>query len=298
MKTPRIISDALHFILESLTVAIVLYAVFAIFFSTPQEKQLQKENAMYRRTYRTLVREQKLLGDAVENLQRKDNEIYRGLFETDAPPLDPVTAADLIADSDSLSDNFFLSYSASKSESLMRMSANVEDNFRAVFDALCDRRDSIPPLSLPLKDFSYVQAGASTGEKIHPVLKMEQEHTGIDLIAPQGTPVLASAAGTVTDVILSRRGLGNQVEIDHGNGCVTRYALLGDVAVHAGMKIRLGARIGTVGISASALNPHLHYEILFHGEPVDPMNYFFASLTPEEYSRMMYMTVSTKQSMD
>lgn len=298
MKEPKVISEILRFALASVTMAILFYGVFAILFSTPEEKRLQRENALYRRNYRALLKEQRMLGNTVENLQRKDNAIYRGLFETDAPSLDAGTAADLIADDEALSDNFFLNYSASKSENLMRMAGNVEDNFRAIFDALCDRRDSIPPLSLPLKNFSYVQAGASTGSKINPVLKMELEHTGIDLIAPRGTAVLASADGTVSEVVHSRRGLGNQVEIDHGNGYRTRYALLGDITVHPGMRVLRGARIGVVGISATALSPHLHYEVLVGGVPVDPMNFFFASLTPEEYARMLYMTASTKQSMD
>ena len=136
------------------------------------------------------------------------------------------------------------------------------------------------------------------GLKHTPLSKVEIQHDGIDFTAPQGTPVYAAADGVVTQVISSRRGMGNQVEIDHGNGYVTRYCLLGDMSAKKGKRIRRGEQLGTVGVSTIITAPHLHYEVLRGGVPQDPVNYLFASLTPDEYAKILYMSVSTTQSLD
>ena len=102
----------------------------------------------------------------------------------------------------------------------------------------------------------------------------------------------------VRDVIRSNKGLGNIVVIDHRNGYRTRYALLGDISVSQGRTVKRGQKIGTVGISATAFAPHLHYEVLQGGKVLDPVHFLFASVTPDEYAKMLYMSVSTRQSMD
>jgi hypothetical protein len=173
------------------------------------------------------------------------------------------------------------------------MARQVDKNFDAIFRLLETRRDSIPPLTLPLKDMSYVQMGASVGMKQNPLYKRPVQHDGLDLIAPQGAPVYAAASGTVSQVIRSRRGLGNILEIDHGNGYTTRYCLLADMNVSRGMRVRRGQKIGTVGISSTIAAAHLHFEVLFKGAPRDPVHYLFASLSPEDYAHMVYMATAT-----
>ena len=179
----------------------------------------------------------------------------------------------------------------------MLMAGNVDDNFREIF-RLLEQRDSIPPLSLPLQGMSYVQTGASVGLKHNPIHKLEMQHEGIDLIAPQGEPVYAAADGVVTQEIHSRKGLGNIVEISHKNGYSTRYCLLGEISVSKGRTVKRGQKIGTIGISVTSPTAHLHYEVLHRGTVLDPVNYLFASVTPDEYAKMLYMSVRTSQSMD
>jgi hypothetical protein len=114
----------------------------------------------------------------------------------------------------------------------------------------------------------------------------------------QGEPVYAAAAGTVSEVTHSGKGLGNVVTIDHGGGCTTRYAHLADILVSKGQKVSRGRKIASVGISGNSFAPHLHYEVLQDGVPQDPVNYFFASLSPGDYADVVYMSVSTEQSLD
>ena len=298
MKLNKIISPVLRFLVASVSAAIILYILFALVFSTDEERRLLKENRLYSQRYSAMKKQMNLTNDVIESLLDKDNTIYKELFDTPAPTLDEVSAADLIADSDSLSESFYLSAAASKSGSLMKMAESVDRNFEEVFRLLKTKETAVPPLMMPLKDISYVQTGASTGMRHNPVTKLELQHNGLDIVAPQGAAVYAAADGMVTKVNHSRKGLGNTVEIDHGNGYTTRYCLLGDITAVKGRKIKQGARIGTVGISMSAAAPHLHYEVRRDSLLMDPVNYLFTSITPEDYARMMSLSVNTKQSMD
>ena len=288
----------LRYLVATVSLSIVLYIVFALVFSTKEEQLLEKENRLYKERYQQMLEKEQLIGDGVEVLLAKDDAIYGQLFQTPAPSLNALTAADVIAASDSLSESFYLSAAASASESLMLMAGNVDDNFAEIFRQLQERRDSIPPLSLPLHDMSYVQTGASVGMKLNPNYHLQLQHDGIDLIAPQGAPVYAAADGVVSEVIHSRKGLGNIVVIDHRNGYRTRYCLLGEMSAVKGRSVKRGQQIGTVGISTMVPAPHLHFEVLRDSQVQDPVHYLFASLTPEEYARMLYMSVSTVQSMD
>ena len=294
----RRIGKALRYLAAVVTSAIGFYVLFALFFSTGEERKLRQENDLYAKWYGTLREKERLVSDVVEGLEVKDDALYEQIFETEAPKVDAVTAADLISVSDSLSESFYLSYSASKSESLRMMAANVEENFREIYRLMAARKDSIPPLSLPLEGMSSAQTGASVGLKHNPLYKVDMQHTGIDLVAPQGSPVYAAADGVVRDIVTSSKRLGNIVEIDHKNGYVTRYALLGDVSVSRGRTVKRGQKIGTVGISSTTFAPHLHYEVLRDGKTLDPVNFLFASVSPEDYAKMLYMSVSTRQSMD
>lgn len=290
--------SAVRYFIASMSMAIVLYLLFALLFSSQEEKLLQKENRLYAARYKEMRAQEKLVGDVIEGLLDKDDAIYRTLFEATPPMIDAVTAADLIADSDSLSESFYLTSAATKSGSLMKMASNVDRNFEEVFRILNEKREAVPPLSMPLKGISYVQTGASTGLRHNPVYKVQVQHDGLDLIAPQGAPVYASADGVVTKVVSSRKGLGNTVEIDHRNGYKTRYCLLGEVNAVHGRSVKRGQKIGTVGISTQAAAPHLHYEVLRDTVVMDPVNFLFASLSPEEYARMLTISVNTSQSMD
>ena len=293
-----LVTTLLRYVVATVSFSIVLYILFALVFSTEEERHLKRENRLYRTRYAQMKQQEALISDVLEGLLEKDDTIYKTLFETEPPSLDAVTAADVIAANDSLSESFYLSAAASASESLMLMAGNVDDNFAEIFRLVQRRRDSIPPLSLPLKGMSYVQTGASIGLKDNPVYKLQLMHEGLDLIAPQGDAVYAAADGTVSEVKHSRKGLGNIVEISHGNGYVTRYCLLGDISATKGRSVKRGQKIGTVGISASFTAPHLHFEVRKGGEVLDPVHFLFASLSPEEYARMIYMAVSTSQSLD
>ena len=282
----------------SISLAVVYYFVLSLFVSTDEERRLKQENAMYEREFPALESRERLLADVVEGLKVRDDAIYEEIFHTSAPNMDPGSSLDFLVGLDSIPDKDIVKRSAARLEKLEGYADKIEANFRAVVDAMQDKDFVMPPMSNPLKDFSFAQTGASVGEKINPFYKVKMTHNGLDLIAPAGEPVYAAANGYVKEVKKSRKGLGNVVTIDHRNGYVTRYAHLADIEVRKGRKVKTGTRIGYVGVSGNSFAPHLHYEVIRDTSVVDPVSHFFASVSPDEYVNMLIMSASTGQSMD
>lgn len=290
-----VLLTVLKFVVVTFSLAVVYYAVFSLIISTDTERKLRRENRMYERIYPQMKEREQMLDKVITGLQVKDNEIYQEIFSAQAPSLNSDEAFDILAGSDTIPDKRLVEYTSNKADGLLAKTEAVDACFEELLNG---GKKDLPPLSLPLKSVSYAQVGASLGQRVNPFYKVPSQHNGLDLIAPQGDPVLAAADGVVSNVTMSRKGLGNQVEIRHDGGYVTRYSHLGDVEVREGQFVRTGRKLGTVGISGNSFAPHLHYEVLQNDEYLDPVNYFFASVTPDEYVRMLFMSVTTGQSLD
>lgn len=294
----KIIRKILVFFIASISLAIVYYVLFALVFSTEEERRLKIENKLYEQEFPQLAQKEMLLADVVEGLRLKDDRIYEEIFNTSAPDMEQFSSLEFLMGLDSIPDTDIVITSAGRLDVLENSAIRVEDNFKRVMEVIEDKDFVMPPMTNPMKEFTFAQTGASVGNKINPFYKVPMKHNGLDLIAPAGEPVYAVADGVVKEVIKSRKGLGNVVVIDHGNGYVTRYAHLADVEARKGRKVRRGTRLGYVGVSGNSFAPHLHYEVLRDTLVLDPVNHFFASVTPEEYMNMLIMSVTTGQSMD
>lgn len=293
-----VLRKILMFFVVTISLAILYYILFALIFSTDTEKRLRDENRMYAREYPELEKKERLLSDVVDGLRLRDNSIYEEIFHTSAPNMDMVSSLDFLMGLDSIPDTDIVIYVKDKLDGLDKGVNLVEENFRRIFAAIKDSAFVMPPMNNPLEGFSFAQTGASVGDKINPFYKVKMRHNGLDLIAPAGEPVYAAADAVVADVVKSRKGLGNVIVLDHGNGYKTRYAHLADMEVRKGMKVKKGKRLGYVGVSGNSFAPHLHYEVLRDTLVMDPVNHFFASVSPDEFVNMLIMSASTGQSMD
>lgn len=293
-----VIRKTITFFIASVSMAVLYYIIFALFFSTDEERRLRQENKAYQNELPELEEKERLLSDVVEGLRIKDDRIYEEIFHASAPNVDPIKSIDILSGLDTIPDRTIERATAERIAVLESKAGTIEANFMEIARLLGDKDFVVPPMSLPLKKFSYAQTGASTGEKVNPFYKVKIRHNGLDMIAPSGEAVYASADGVVSEVVRSRKGLGNVVTIDHGNGYKTRYAHLADIEVGKGRVLRKGARIGYVGVSGNSFAPHLHYEVLKDSLILDPVNHFFASVGPEEYVNMLIMSSMTGQSMD
>ena len=293
-----ILGKAAKYFRVTASLAVVYYFVFSFVISTDSERALKRQNQIYRQMYKDMADREALVGEVLEGLKAKDNEIYHRLFNSDAPDLGTIYSGGLLSDVDSIPDGLIVGFSSAKLDTLSRISKRVEDNFNRIMTVLSDSSSCLPPMTNPISGFSYARTGASVGERINPFYKVKAFHGGLDLISQQGETVRAAADGVVKEVVHSSKGLGNVVSIEHAEGYLTRYAHLENTRVTKGQKVKRGQVIGQVGMSGNSFAPHLHYEVLKDTLRMDPLNYLFASVTPDDYMGMLFMSVNTGQSMD
>ena len=158
------------------------------------------------------------------------------------------------------------------------------------------------PAIQPIDNKDLKRTASGWGWRIHPIYKIKKFHYGLDFTAPIGTPIYATGDGIIEYSILSTdklsRGYGNLIIIDHGYGYKTLYAHLNKFNIKKGDKIERGKIIGYVGSSGLSTGPHLHYEVIKDGKKVNPINYLFNSLTPDEYEKIIEISNSIKKSYD
>lgn len=155
-------------------------------------------------------------------------------------------------------------------------------------------KPSIQPVSL--KDLT--RFGSSFGMRMHPILKKYRPHNGIDLTAPRGTNIYATADGVVIQANYTTGGYGKKILIDHGYGYKTLYGHCNKLLVKRGQYVKRGEVIGLVGSTGLSTTSHLHYEVWVNNRPVNPINYYANDLSPEEYEKMINLLAKADPSFD
>ena len=282
--------------------SLIFYLVFALAFSTDRERQLEREHQLLAEEYASLSAQLDRVEDVVGNLQVRDREIYRELFNAD-PPNYLIAAQDTLlqrGDLEEMSESDLV-WDAYALTNRVESTASQVSRWLSEIDTLLSGGSVVPtaiPSIVPVQPFSPLQTGASLGKKVTPFYKTIREHTGIDLVVPAGTTVRSSADGKVVQVVKSEKGMGNQVTVEHKYGVQTLYAHLNTVKVSVGQNVRQGDVLGTAGQSGSCFAPCLHYEVQRGGFLQEPVNYFFAELDPATFREMMIVALTTGQSMD
>lgn len=270
---------------------------------SPLEKNLRAEN-------RELKKHKRIISSQIDEanlqlalLQSKDNELYKKIFEI--PRTGKIQPADgkeeILAASSPVFNQWTkkinerykaVAYRAEKSNDFFRLTAGVGKSD-------LKKLQSTPVLQ-PIENFEVGQLVSGYGVRINPFHKGRYHHDGADLAAPRGAHVVAAGAGKV--VLVKRSdllaGFGNYVEIDHGHGYITRYTHLEDITVRPGEKVLKGFKIGTVGLSGGAIAPHVHYEVLLNGHPVDPLQYLVQGLDSDQYTKLFIASKMVNQSLD
>ena len=299
----KTLSGGLRFLLGGIAAAAVLYALLALVFSSPREKALLEENDYLQEHYSSLLERSDLVDDVIDGLEARDGKIYRDIFDAAPPTADALFAADsvdMLEKYYSDSEAALIGDASSELDRLAVSASQVDRLIREINDRMEDenfKQNNFPSI-VPLRNFTIAQTGATVGKKINPFYKSMGQHNGIDLMAPYGTEVIATADGKVVDVLRQGKGLGNLVVIDHGDGLRSVYAHLSDIYVAINQKVTRGKVIGKVGSSGASFTASLHYEVRKGGRAMDPVNYFFASLSPSTYGEMLLVANTTGQSLD
>lgn len=282
-------------------IAVLLNVVYSLFFDTPRERQIRRENELLLDQYETLSERKQIVDTVMQEVKRIDKDIYRVIFDTE--PMSPRSDEDIATTYKTLlktPDEEIVTVTASRLNSMI----DWNERTAATYDELrikgSNRAEMLPaiPAIQPIENKDLTLIASGYGHRIHPIYKIRKMHPGIDFSAPVGTPIFATGDGVVESVTRSARGLGNRVVIDHGFGYKTLYACMDEISIRRGRSVKRGDVIGTVGDSGLSVAPHLHYEVLLNGEQVNPINYFFLELTPRDYDRLILISKMSGQSFD
>lgn len=259
------------------------------------------ESRLIEEQYASLSSQTELLESVIGELSQKDENIYRELFNTDFPEFSLSDSASLDYMSDTVYIDDVIRHTA---QNISRLADEFDycseliSQIRMTLDeADSDSLARIPSI-MPVADFPLGNVGASVGRKMHPFYKKVVYHGGLDLVAPVGVEVRATADGRVKEVERAQKLQGTRIVIDHGNGYETVYAHLSDLLVRKGQRIHRGDVIGRTGNSGTSFAPHLHYEVILNGVQLDPLNYFNGELDTERFGELLVYAVNTGQSLD
>ena len=282
-------------------IAVLLNVVYSLFFDTPRERQIRRENEMLLQEYEALSERKQMVDTVMQEVEQIDRDIYRVIFETE--PVQGEDSHDAGLTYQNLlrtPDEEIVTTSARKLDSMIRHINRTESIYDILMIKGENRHEMLPsiPAIQPIENRDLTLIASGYGHRIHPIYKIPKMHNGIDFSAPVGTPVHATGDGLVQTVTSTERGLGNQIVIDHGFGYTTLYACLDELKVRRGERLKRGDLIGTVGNTGLSVAPHLHYEVHLNGEAMNPINYFFLELSPGDYDRLIVISMMSGQSFD
>lgn len=270
---------------------------------TEAEQELQKQNKILK-TYKASFHNELLaIERLMDTLSARDEHLHEQLFssmpEDSAARQSTLDQAILLADAKQFKRALRIVRDKTEKEAdrdpLQMFNAQTITHLRLGQSELANI-----PVMAPIEGITGNIFTSGFGKRIHPFHKGLYDHPGIDLSVPAGTPVFATANGKVKLARVStlEAGYGTFIELDHGNGIVTRYAHLQDIAVKVGQSVRAGQQIGTSGNSGASAIPHLHYEVLHHGEPTDPLPYLIKDISPELHDELVKKGKTKNQSLD
>lgn len=291
------------YILAGIVLGVLFLYLFLILFPSPREKQLLREKESLHSQLEVLNSQVDQMQVVMTDLQQRDDNLYRVLFGAEPIPLsvrqgaqrkidyyeqiaqmtNNELAADLTLKVDLLEKEIYVQ--AKSYEEVLQMAKEQEI-----------RMENIPAIQ-PVMNKDLKRVASGYGMRIDPVYHVRKFHQGMDFTAPTGTEVFATGNAKV---VFSgwKQGYGNTVILDHGYGYQTLYAHLYKSLVRKGQKVRRSDIIALVGNTGKSTGPHLHYEVRLNNKPVDPRNYYFYDLSPEEYDQMIQLSNNFGQMLD
>jgi murein DD-endopeptidase MepM/ murein hydrolase activator NlpD len=300
-----IVLNALGFLSLTVMMAIGLLILYDNYFESPKELILKNEVKELEFYYDKLNKDVVSLSQILDKIEHRDDNIYRVVLG--AEPIEKsvrdagVGGADRYADIRAKNiDHSELVIALHERVDKLRRKLYIESKSQDEVVHLAEQKEklyaSIPAIQ-PISNKQLIALSSGFGLRIHPIYKVKKMHTGIDFAASIGTPVYATADGTVSKVDVKFSGYGKMVEINHGFGYRTRYAHMHDFAVKTGQHVKRGDLIGYVGNTGLSTAPHLHYEVFINDQRVDPVHYFFNDLTAAEYEKILELASAENQSL-
>jgi len=282
---------------------LLFFFIFVTFIDSPEEKQLVTEKRHVEAQYKLLHRQFDDMQEVLNDLQERDDNLYRVIFQAEPIPfsvrkatatnseyyeqlLDMTNSEIVVETTHKLSELKKQLYIQSKSyDDIILLAQNKEKML-----------ENIPAIQ-PVLNKNLKCMASGYGWRIDPVYHTRRFHAGMDFAAAVGANIYATGNGRVVTAGW-KQGYGNCVEINHGFGYLTLYGHMSAIKVRNGQSVKRGDVIGLVGSTGKSTGPHLHYEVHLRGEIMNPQNYYFLDLTPAEYDRMVQMSNNSGQMFD
>ena len=292
------------FFLSSILLSFFILMIFYQFFDSPKEKRLKLEIQNLTSQYEVINNDMLQVETVLDEIQERDDNIYRVIFEADPIPTSirkqgfgGVNRYEKLL---GLSNSELMINTSKKIDQLTKQLYLQSKSFDEVIDLAKNKSNmlaSIPAIQ-PVANKDLKRMASGYGYRIHPIYKTRKMHYGMDFSAKTGTEIYATGDGVVSKIKRSKRGYGNYVKINHGFGYETLYAHMSKYIVKRGQKVKRGEVIGYVGNSGISTAPHLHYEVRKDNKKINPMNFYYNDLSPEEYEKMLEISLQSNQSLD
>ena len=274
------------------------------YIETPREKALKRELSNMELQFELLNKKMVQAQTVLSEIETRDNAIYRVYFEAN-----PISEEQRKAGFGGVNryknlegfDNSNLIISTSKKIDVLTKQIVVQSKSLDEIAGLAEEKEKLLkaiPTIKPVKNEDLTRMASGYGYRSDPFTKARKFHRGMDFTAPRGTPVYATGNGVVKRADRRSSGYGRHVRINHGFGYTSLYAHLYKYVVKRGQKVKRGDLIGFVGSTGRSQAPHLHYEIIKGGKRVNPLNFYYGNLSPEEFAELLKVAGQENQSLD
>lgn len=295
---------AMVFLLGSALFGFLFVFIAGQFVESPKEKTLKRELQNLQIQYSVLNNRMDNAFAALENVEERDNSIYRLYFEANPIPQEQRRAGfggiNRYKDYEGYDNSKMIIESHKRLDQLQKAIVVQSRSLDEIAKLAKDKEmflSSIPAIQ-PVNNEDLTRMASGYGYRTDPFTKVRKFHWGMDFTAPRGTPVYATGDGVVVRADNKSTGYGNHIRIDHGYGYVSLYGHLYKYNVRANQKVKRGDLIGFVGSTGRSEAPHLHYEIFKDEERINPINFYYGNLSAEEFSKLLEKASLENQSLD
>ena len=300
----KILRNTILYISAIILTGLIGFVVFSTFLKSPSERETLRELNNLKFNYSLLEKRMEESNAILQELQQRDNSVYRVIFEAK-----PISAEERSAgfggvnrykNLEGFKNSKIVKEATQKMDILAKRLVIQSKSLDEIVKLAKNKSEmlaSIPAIQ-PVANKDLKRMASGYGIRIHPIYKTKRMHWGMDFSAPQGTNVYATGNGVVKVAVKSRKGYGNHVVINHGFGYETTYAHMSTFYVRPGQKVKRGDLIGLVGSTGASTGPHLHYEVKKGNQRMNPVYFYHNDLTPEEYETMLVLSSQENQSLD
>ena len=300
----EIILRVLSYLATGTVFAVITIFLANKFLPSPIQKKQNRELEVVKLQYELLNKKMKQVQTVLNDLQDRDDNIYRVIFEADPIPSSIRNAgfggSDRYKDLEGYSNTELMKETTERLDRITKQLYIQSKSFDEVVKMAKGKEKLIAsiPAIMPLNNKNLKHAPSGYGWRTHPIYKTQEFHPGMDFTAEQGTPIYATGDGVVEIADANAQGYGNHVVINHGFGYQTLYGHMSKIATASGKKVKRGDLIGYVGSTGLSTGPHVHYEVIKNGEKVNPINFYYNDLSPQEYQLMLELSSKSTQSYD